>query len=84
MWQSFFESCMSMTQTEQISTEYKKHTLNCHPYKVNDKDEKAKKEFYQLSTAYNILTDETERSQYDKWHTRSIKIPYIRCGKKWL
>ncbi|CAG8787582.1 4998_t:CDS:2, partial [Racocetra persica] len=32
--------------------------------------------FYQLSTAYNILTNEAERSQYDRWRTGSIKIPY--------
>ncbi|CAG8444378.1 7138_t:CDS:2 [Dentiscutata heterogama] len=68
--------CTSSCTTEQISTEYKKRALNCHPDKVKDKVEKAKKEFYQLSTAYNILADETERSQYDKWRTGSIKIPY--------
>ncbi|CAG8724563.1 6984_t:CDS:2, partial [Cetraspora pellucida] len=66
--------CTSSCTTEQISTEYKKRALNCHPDKV--KDENAKKKFYQLSTAYNILTDEIERSQYDRWRTGSIKIPY--------
>ncbi|CAG8515942.1 5867_t:CDS:2, partial [Racocetra fulgida] len=38
--------------------------------------ENAQKKFYQLSTAYNILTNEAERSQYDRWRTGSIKIPY--------
>ncbi|CAG8733056.1 20325_t:CDS:2 [Gigaspora margarita] len=38
--------------------------------------ERVKNEFYQLSTAYNILSDETERSQYDRWRAGSIKIPY--------
>ncbi|CAG8459012.1 3629_t:CDS:2 [Scutellospora calospora] len=67
--------CTSSCTTEQISAEYKKRALNCHPDKVK-KDENTEKQFYQLSTAYTILTDDVERSQYDKWRSSSIKIPY--------
>ncbi|CAG8628895.1 9900_t:CDS:2 [Funneliformis mosseae] len=71
--------CVSSSTTEQISTEYKKRVLNCHPDKVtNDQDKKeAEKQFQKLSVAYKILVDEKERKYYDNWRNGSIKINYI-------
>jgi len=63
---------------EQISTEYKKRVLHCHPDKVtNEQDKKeAEEQFQKLSTAYKILIDEKERKYYDNWRNGSIKISY--------
>ncbi|RIA91226.1 DnaJ domain-containing protein [Glomus cerebriforme] len=70
--------CFSSSTTEQISTEYKKRVLHCHPDKVtNEQDKKeAEKQFQKLSIAYKILVDEKERKYYDKWRNGSIKINY--------
>ncbi|PKY17463.1 DnaJ-domain-containing protein [Rhizophagus irregularis] len=70
--------CFPTSTTEQISTEYKKRVLHCHPDKViNERDKKeAEEQFQKLSTAYNILNDEKERKYYDNWRNGSIKISY--------
>ncbi|CAG8454151.1 14269_t:CDS:2, partial [Acaulospora morrowiae] len=100
--------CVPSSTSDQISTEYKKLVLGCHPDKFQspeDKKEglpiyiflvhftsarlsahkspdiftpaqKAETKFHQLTTAYRILCDQTERTQYDRWLTGSIRIPY--------
>ncbi|GBC04119.1 hypothetical protein RclHR1_05520007 [Rhizophagus clarus] len=70
--------CFPTSTPEQISTEYKKRVLHCHPDKVtNERDKKeAERQFQKLSTAYKILIDEKERKHYDNWRNGSIKISY--------
>ena len=63
-------------QLEQISTEYKKRVLTCHPDRLKLHEDKSA-EFHKLLTAYKILSDPTERAQYDKWRNSSIKVPYL-------
>ena len=63
-------------QPEQIQTEYKKRVLTCHPDRLKLNEDKSA-EFHKLLTAYKILSDPTERAQYDKWRNSSIKVPYL-------
>ncbi|CAG8464027.1 2902_t:CDS:2 [Paraglomus brasilianum] len=68
--------CVPESTLEQISIEYKKRVLTCHPDRLKLHEDKSA-EFHKLLTAYKILSDPTERAQYDKWRNSSIKVPYL-------
>ncbi|OTA90159.1 hypothetical protein M434DRAFT_78334, partial [Hypoxylon sp. CO27-5] len=54
-------------QLPEIRSAYKKLALKCHPDKVQDpklKEEK-QKEFQQVNEAYELLSNEAERTKYD-------------------
>ncbi|OTA53066.1 DnaJ-domain-containing protein, partial [Hypoxylon sp. EC38] len=54
-------------QLPEIKSAYRKLALKCHPDKVQDpklKEEK-QKEFQQLNEAYELLSNEAERTKYD-------------------
>ena len=51
--------------TDQIRSSYKKLSLKYHPDKTGG-DQKATKHFLAIKNAYDILTDQTIRAQYDQ------------------
>jgi DnaJ family protein A protein 2 len=54
--------------TGEIRKAYKKQALACHPDKVAEHErEEAEMRFKEISEAYEVLSDETERSRYDQF-----------------
>ena len=60
-----------------IRSVYKKLVLTCHPDKFPDEAVKAQKseEFHQVRQAYEILSDETKRQEYDE----AVKLAELRA-----
>ncbi|XP_012265288.2 dnaJ homolog subfamily C member 17 isoform X1 [Athalia rosae] len=56
---------VSTATIKEIKTAYRKTALSCHPDK-NPDNPKAAELFHQLSSALEILTDESARAAYDK------------------
>lgn len=52
--------------SSQIKKAYHKKSLECHPDKNPERQEEASKEFQQLNHAFEILSDERQRSTYDQ------------------
>ncbi|SPN98793.1 uncharacterized protein DNG_01834 [Cephalotrichum gorgonifer] len=63
-------------QIPDIRTAYRKLVLTCHPDKVQDPAQKEKKleEFQKLQHAYELLSDEAERTKYDE----QVKLMELR------
>ncbi|KAG5987286.1 hypothetical protein E4U52_007722 [Claviceps spartinae] len=55
-------------QIPEIRSAHRKLVLKCHPDKVHDPSLKAQKqaEFQQVQSAYELLSDESERQKYDE------------------
>ncbi|KAG6232261.1 hypothetical protein E4U26_005563 [Claviceps purpurea] len=55
-------------QISEIRSAHRKLVLKCHPDKVHDPSMKAQKqaEFQQVQSAYELLSDESERQKYDE------------------
>ena len=53
---------------EEIRKTYRKLVLKCHPDKIRDEREKpaAEKLYHAIVTAYEVLSDQVKRSEYDK------------------
>ena len=53
---------------EEIRKTYRKLVLKCHPDKIRDEREKpaAEKRYHAIVTAYEVLSDQVKRSEYDK------------------
>jgi len=57
----------STATTQEIKRAYHKKSLSSHPDKNPDRQEEASKEFQQINHAFEILSDEGQREQYDEY-----------------
>ena len=60
----------SDTDSKKIKLAYYKMAQKYHPDKAGD-DKKALEKFKQVSNAYEVLVDETQRKRYDKLKTEA-------------
>eukprot|EP00123_Amoebidium_parasiticum_P017435 comp23851_c0_seq5/m.41694 comp23851_c0_seq5/g.41694 ORF comp23851_c0_seq5/g.41694 comp23851_c0_seq5/m.41694 type:complete len:160 (-) comp23851_c0_seq5:261-740(-) len=70
--------CVPSSTAEQITTEYRKKVLLCHPDK-RPNDEEAAREFDKLRTAYGVVGDVAQRARYDTWRASGLRISF----KQW-
>ncbi|KAG8183942.1 hypothetical protein JTE90_006867 [Oedothorax gibbosus] len=67
--------CDESATVEQILTEYKALSLQCHPDKKPD-DPEAVTRFQKIQKAKEILTNPDTRSLYDKWRACGFCMPF--------
>lgn len=67
--------CAPSSTHEQIKTEYKMLVLGCHPDR-HPNDPVARARFHELSEAFSILGDPSERQLYDEWKASGLLVPY--------
>ncbi|KAK8805396.1 hypothetical protein WA158_002052 [Blastocystis sp. Blastoise] len=60
---------------EQIKTAYRKLVLLCHPDKVANPTEETKKRFLKIQEAFNVLSNETKKMEYDSDYKFDESIP---------
>jgi len=58
---------------DDIKKAYRKLALQCHPDKNLDNKEQAESKFQQISEAYQVLSDEEKRKNYDLYGTESVQ-----------
>jgi curved DNA-binding protein CbpA len=68
-------NCNEHSTKEQIIAEFRRRSLECHPDRFPG-DETKYREFIMLKKAYDVLKDDNERKEYDKWRRLGIQIPY--------
>ncbi|XGW30070.1 hypothetical protein V3C99_009244 [Haemonchus contortus] len=68
--------CDRSSSIEQITAEYRARVKYLHPDKLDEADPKKHEEYLQLQSAYNTLSDESERNCYDAWLDCFLPITY--------
>jgi len=63
---------------EQISIEYRRRALLCHPDRFPGSEEKAA-QFVRLRHAYEVLVDPSLRRDYDKYRASGLRVSF----EKW-
>mmetsp|Transcript_53869 Transcript_53869/g.128291 ORF Transcript_53869/g.128291 Transcript_53869/m.128291 type:complete len:541 (+) Transcript_53869:95-1717(+) len=58
---------------DQINKAYRKLSLKWHPDKNPDNKEQAKKKFFEISEAYEVLSDKEKRAKYDQFGEAAFK-----------
>jgi len=58
---------------DDIKKAYRKLALQCHPDKNLDNKTEAESKFQQISEAYQVLSDEEKRKNYDLYGTESVQ-----------
>lgn len=51
---------------QEIKRAYHKKSLSSHPDKNPDRQEEASREFQQINSAFEVLSDESKRAEYDE------------------
>ena len=62
----------SNSDLEEVKSAYRRLALKWHPDKNLDNKEEAERRFKEISQAYEILSDPTERSRYDLYLTKGF------------
>eukprot|EP01082_Thalassiosira_pseudonana_P006002 g5672.t1 g5672 contig2:1034605-1035054(-) len=65
--------------THEIKAQYRRHALATHPDRHNNCRIKTD-EFKQLTEAYQVLTDFTKRSEYDRWLLKMMRMRKNTAG----
>ena len=63
---------------DEIKKAYRKLAKKYHPDANSDNKEEAEKKFKEIAEAYEILSDDGKRKQYDNFRT------CIRCRFRWI
>jgi DnaJ family protein A protein 2 len=59
--------------TQEIKRAYHKKSLSSHPDKNPDRQEEASREFQEINQAFEILSDDDQRGQYDDFGTEGMR-----------
>lgn len=68
--------------SEEIKKAYRKNALKYHPDR-NKWDKKAEEKFKEISSAYDVLSDENKRRQYDTFGQTSSNFWWWNSGYSW-
>lgn len=63
---------------DEIKKAYRKLAKKYHPDANSDNKEEAEKKFKEIAEAYEVLSDEGKRKQYDNFRT------CFRCRVRWI
>jgi len=72
--------CAESAIKEQITAEFRHRVKSCHPDKIDDKEANIK--YDRLLYAYQILSDDKKRKDYDNWLASGLCITYATWLEK--
>ena len=74
--------CRESATTEQIAAEYRVRAKQYHPDRQTDRTstDQSSEPFLRLNKAYEVLSDDKKRKQYDSWKHSGLTISF----EKWL